>query len=138
VHCQRGVCCADSSAEPASADGGELRYSSHGIYFVEAQALWLKRDLLGAGSRSLTEPQYLFIGLIDDKHWSAVVTYRGDTIRIISVRGSRVREVEAYEGASRPTQGSNRATRAPTERTTSSGARAMNDERRTTQSTLFI
>jgi uncharacterized DUF497 family protein len=37
------------------------------------------------------------IGQIAGKHWSAVVTYRGETIRLISVRRSRAREVEAYE-----------------------------------------
>lgn len=69
----------------------------HGIDFVEAQALWLDPDLLSVVSRSVTEPRYLFVGKIDGKHWSAVVTYRRATIRIISVRRSRVREVEAYE-----------------------------------------
>jgi uncharacterized DUF497 family protein len=71
--------------------------AKHGIDFVEAQALWLDRDLLSAVSRSVTEPRFLFVGKIDGKHWSAIVTYRGETIRIISVRRSRVREVEAYE-----------------------------------------
>lgn len=73
--------------------------AKHDIDVVEAQALWLDRDLLGAVSRSVTEPRYLFIGMIDGNHWSAVVTYRGETIRVMSVRRSRVREVEAHEGA---------------------------------------
>ncbi|MDR5886333.1 BrnT family toxin [Halomonas janggokensis] len=37
------------------------------------------------------------IGLIGDKHWSAVITYRNEKIRLISVRRSRKREVELYE-----------------------------------------
>ena len=37
------------------------------------------------------------IGLIDDKHWSAVMTYRGPSIRLISVRRSRTEEVALYE-----------------------------------------
>ena len=32
------------------------------------------------------------------KHWSAVITYRQETIRLISVRSSRAGEVQAYEG----------------------------------------
>jgi uncharacterized DUF497 family protein len=36
--------------------------------------------------------------MIADKHWSAVITYRQETIRLISVRRSRAREVQAYEG----------------------------------------
>ncbi|MBC8212733.1 MAG: BrnT family toxin, partial [Gammaproteobacteria bacterium] len=43
------------------------------------------------------EPRFLVIGLIAHKHWSAVITYRGSTIRIISVRRSRKKEVELYE-----------------------------------------
>jgi uncharacterized DUF497 family protein len=37
------------------------------------------------------------IGMIGGKHWSAIVTYRGATIRLISVRRSRKEEVEFYE-----------------------------------------
>jgi len=44
------------------------------------------------------EPRFLVVGKIEDKHWSAVITYRGDTRRIISVRRSRTSEVEIYEG----------------------------------------
>jgi uncharacterized DUF497 family protein len=32
-----------------------------------------------------------------DKHWSAVVTYREDSIRIISVRRARDEEIRIYE-----------------------------------------
>ena len=39
----------------------------------------------------------MVIGLIDGKHWSAVITYRGETVRLISVRRSRSSEVQAYE-----------------------------------------
>jgi len=35
---------------------------------------------------------------IDRVHWSAVITYRGDRIRIISVRRARDEEVAIYEG----------------------------------------
>jgi uncharacterized DUF497 family protein len=37
------------------------------------------------------------IGCIDNKHWSAVITYRESNIRIISVRRSRKSEVKLYE-----------------------------------------
>ena len=40
----------------------------------------------------------LDIWLIDSKHWSAVITYRGEKIRIISVRRSREEGVVLYEG----------------------------------------
>jgi uncharacterized DUF497 family protein len=38
------------------------------------------------------------IGRIDGKHYSAVITYREQRIRLISVRRSRQEEVAIYEG----------------------------------------
>jgi uncharacterized DUF497 family protein len=35
--------------------------------------------------------------MISEKHWSAVITYRGERVRIISVRRARVEEVGIYE-----------------------------------------
>ena len=48
-------------------------------------------------AKTEAEPRYLVIGLIDGKHWSAVVTYRDENVRIISVRRSRTEEVALYE-----------------------------------------
>jgi uncharacterized DUF497 family protein len=72
--------------------------SKHGIDFVEAQLLWLDDMLLEIPARTSGEPRFLIIGTIGNRHWSAVVTYRQDRIRIISVRRSRKEEVEIYEG----------------------------------------
>lgn len=69
----------------------------HGIDFKKAQALWNDPDLLQIQAKSEDEPRFLVIGRIDLKHWSAVITYRSDVIRIISVRRSRVKEIELYE-----------------------------------------
>ena len=69
----------------------------HGIDFGEAQALWNDPHLLEIEARTSDEQRFLLIGMIDGKHWSAVVTYRGDKIRIISVRRSRKEEVGLYE-----------------------------------------
>ena len=43
------------------------------------------------------EPRFVVIGRIAGVHWSAVVTYRGGRMRLISVRRSRVDEVAPYE-----------------------------------------
>jgi hypothetical protein len=72
--------------------------AKHGIDFVEAQDLWLDGDLMRLTAHSDVEPRLLFIGMLGDQHWSAIATYRGETIRLISVRRSRPREVQAYEG----------------------------------------
>jgi uncharacterized DUF497 family protein len=69
----------------------------HGIDFVEAQALWLDEALDEIAARHPWEPRSLAIGRIGGKHWTAVVTRRGDRLRLISVRRSRAKEVERYE-----------------------------------------
>jgi uncharacterized DUF497 family protein len=38
--------------------------------------------------------RFLVIARLDNKHWSAVTTYRQQTIRLISVRRSRPEEVQ--------------------------------------------
>jgi len=43
------------------------------------------------------EQRLLMIGRVDGRHWSAVVTRRGDKIRLISVRRSRLEEINLYE-----------------------------------------
>lgn len=69
----------------------------HGIDFQGAQRLWSDPNLLEIVAKSDDEPRFLMIGLIDDKHWSEVVTLRNGAIRLISVRRSRRKEVEIYE-----------------------------------------
>ncbi|MCP9933971.1 BrnT family toxin [Cyanobium sp. Candia 9D4] len=75
----------------------EANLAKHGIDFVEAQALWSDPALLDVPARTTGEPRFLVIGKIHRKHWSAVITYRGSTIRLISVRRSRLEEVQLYE-----------------------------------------
>ena len=72
-------------------------FDKHGIDFIEAQRLWSDPNMLEVPARTEDEPRFLIVGLISDKHWSAVVTPRGDSIRIISVRRSRAEEVTLYE-----------------------------------------
>ncbi|MCC5855861.1 MAG: BrnT family toxin [Idiomarina sp.] len=78
-------------------DKSQANLKKHGIDFRDAQALWGDQDLLEIQAKTADEPRYLVIGLIGSKHWSAVITYRGEKIRLISVRRSRKREVELYE-----------------------------------------
>ena len=71
--------------------------AKHGIDFVEAQKLWDDPMLLEIPARTEDEPRSIVIGTIDTKHWSAIITYRGENIRIISARRSRPEEVALYE-----------------------------------------
>jgi len=69
----------------------------HGIDFEEAQALWADSAMVEIPARTSDEARWLIVGKIDSKHWSAVITRRGENIRLISVRRSRLEEVTIYE-----------------------------------------
>ena len=69
----------------------------HGIDFAEAQKLWEDRDRLLVPARMQNEARFMLIGKIGQKHWSVIFTYRGETIRIISVRRAREEQANAYE-----------------------------------------
>ena len=71
----------------------------HGIDFNEAQQLWNDADLIEIPVKTSDEARYLVIGMISGTHWSGIITYRGEKIRIISVRRSRKEEVHLYESA---------------------------------------
>ena len=43
------------------------------------------------------EDRWILIGKKDDKLWTTIYTLRGNTIRIISVRRSREKEVDLYD-----------------------------------------
>ena len=75
----------------------EINQIKHGINFEEAQKLWQDPFLLRVPSKYEAEKRYLFIGKIEQKHWSAIATYRENAIRIISVRRARKEEVKVYE-----------------------------------------
>jgi len=72
--------------------------AKHGMDFIEAQASWLDDFLIEIPAATTEEPRFLLVGRIGDKHWSAVVAFRDETIRIISVRRARDEEVALYEG----------------------------------------
>jgi uncharacterized DUF497 family protein len=69
----------------------------HGIDFDQAQGIWEDDAYIEIPARTVDEPRWLVIGKIDDRCWSAVITYRGENIRIISVRRSRDEETALYE-----------------------------------------
>jgi len=75
----------------------EQNLTKHGIDFNDAQQLWNDSNILEVPARTEDEPRSMVIGKINAKHWSAVITYRDNDIRIISVRRSRIEEVALYE-----------------------------------------
>lgn len=69
----------------------------HGMDFIDAQALWDDPDLIEIPARTTGEPRWLVVGRIGGKHWAGIITYRGEAIRLVSVRKARPEEVELYE-----------------------------------------
>ena len=82
--------------DPKKSDANKAK---HGIDFYEVQNLWDDPDLIEVPVKTTDESRYLVIGRISGKHWSVVITYRGEKIRIISARRSRKEEVDIYEGS---------------------------------------
>ena len=76
----------------------EINKSKHGISFEEAKELW--KDPYSfeiASPQSEDEERFLVLGQISLKNYTAIITYRNDNIRIISVRRSREKEIKLYE-----------------------------------------
>jgi uncharacterized protein len=70
----------------------------HGIDFVEAQRLWDDVNRIEIPARVQNEARFLVIAQLLGRQWSAVITYRQNNIRIISVRRSTPKEIRIYEG----------------------------------------
>jgi uncharacterized DUF497 family protein len=71
--------------------------AKHGIDFVQAQAIWKDADYIEIPLKTTDEMRFLVIGMIEGKVWSGIITYRGESVRIISVHRSRKEEIAIYE-----------------------------------------
>jgi len=72
--------------------------SKHNIDFEEAQKLWEDPYSFEIPSpQSEDEDRFLVLGQINSKTYTAIITYRDENIRIISVRRSRDKESKLYE-----------------------------------------
>lgn len=69
----------------------------HGIDFVEGQELWRDPCMYRAPARSDDELRFFVYGMIHVRLYAAIVTDRGDSTRIISIRRARKEEEEEYE-----------------------------------------
>ena len=74
-----------------------LNKVKHGIDFIEAQVLWNSLYVELQATTVGEESRWLVLGKIAGVHYSAIVTYRFDVTRIISVRRSRHEERAFYE-----------------------------------------
>ena len=70
---------------------------NRGIGFDEAQMLWLDPNRIEVPLHFEAEPRVAIIGKIGPKIWTAIITQRGQNIRIISVRRAHIKEEKIYE-----------------------------------------
>jgi uncharacterized DUF497 family protein len=69
----------------------------HGIDFETAKSLWLDDDRVEIEMAFPDESRWALIAKVRGKTWTAIYTVRNETIRLISVRRSRTKEVRLYE-----------------------------------------
>ena len=75
-----------------------INRSKHGIDFEQAKELWNDPYSFELpSSQSEDEDRLLVLGKINSKNYTAIITYREENIRIISVRRSREKEIKLYE-----------------------------------------
>ena len=92
----------DGSDEPPLPDfefdsaKSQVNLEKHGIDFEQAQALWLDPRRLEIPGRSEREARWLIVAAIEGQLWTAVITYRGEAVRIISARRARPEEIALY------------------------------------------
>jgi uncharacterized DUF497 family protein len=69
----------------------------HGIDFVDAQKLWFNERFNVTKLDYELEDRYAVTAPIDNKLWTAIITFRSDKIRIISVRRAHKNEEKRYD-----------------------------------------
>ncbi len=74
--------------------------AKHGISLEEAKELWNDKDLIEISAPRRGEKRRLVIAKRDGVYWTAVITYRGSVIRIISARRSTEKEKKHYDRSS--------------------------------------
>lgn len=78
-------------------DKTNINRTKHGIDFENAKHLWSDENRVEIYAPHPVEDRRIVIGEYRHKLWAAVYTMRGETVRIISVRRARKREVDLYE-----------------------------------------
>ena len=71
--------------------------AKHSIYFETSEKLWLDENRIEILAPYPLEDRRIMISKLQNNIWTAIYTIRDDTIRIISVRRARVKEINLYE-----------------------------------------
>ncbi len=75
----------------------ESNQRKHGIDFETAKELWMDENRVEIHAPHPLEDRVILIAKHLDRVWAAIYTVRQNTIRLISVRRAREKEVGIYE-----------------------------------------
>ena len=80
-------------------DGQKSRTNrdKHGIDFETAKALWLDDRRVEIEMTFPDEKRWALVAQVGGNTWTAIYTVRDESIRLISVRRARPKEVRLYE-----------------------------------------
>ena len=87
--------CMEFEFDPAKSAANKRK---HGIDFEETRQLWNDDNGFEFAGSFESETRSLIVGKIGVVYWTAIVTYRTNRVRIISVRRARDLEIACYEG----------------------------------------
>ena len=76
-------------------DKSMVNTKKHGISLEEAKGLWLVAHIQ-LEARVMDEPRFMIVGKLDHKCYSCIFTVRGEVVRLISARRSRLEEEKIY------------------------------------------
>ncbi len=78
-------------------DKSRKNIEKHGIGFETAKDLWHDENRIEIEVPHPVEERWIILGRVQGKIWAAIYTVRQGSIRIISVRRARAKEVRLYE-----------------------------------------
>ena len=73
-----------------------INEKKHGINFEQVEQLFYDKNAIIYPSNFTTEKRFYATGLIGEKFYTAIITFRNENIRIISTRRARKKEIAYY------------------------------------------
>ena len=73
----------------------EANKQKHGVSLEDAAQLW-QEAYLEVAARTIDEPRWMVIGKLQDRLYACIHTVRGESVRLISCRRAREKEVKFY------------------------------------------
>ena len=74
----------------------ESNRDKHGVDFAFADRMWRDEAMTAVSAAHPVEQRFAATAQVEGKFWTAIYTPRGETIRIISIRRARKKEIAEY------------------------------------------